>query len=103
MNVLIAVVVPAATLFVYGLLFLRRVQAWHRYHDTRARREMLGHLALLIVAIGAAVSSALAISQAGTIDLRRAAAGIAFGSFLAAGVLFLVFRGPIGPVNGDGK
>lgn len=101
MNLLIAVLVPAITLVVYGLLVVRRLRAWHRYRDDRARRELLAHIALFIVAVGAAGASALAISQSGTIELRRAISGMAFGSFMAAGILFLVLRsGPV-PLNGN--
>lgn len=86
----VAAIVSAAMVAIYGALLLRRIASWRRYHDERARRELLASIALFVVALGAGLSSGAAISQVGDISLRRALSGIAFGSFLAAGILFLL-------------
>lgn len=75
------------SVLVYFRVFWRRRRRWLRYHDPRSFRDMVGGLALLITAGGAAFAIAMLLFGPTGVGIRGFAVALAMGCFVAAGVV----------------
>lgn len=88
--ILIVVLWGGGAVALYGDALRQRLTMVREFRDRRSRREFVLGLALFIAALCSALSIASVVFMIGDATLRRALAGMAWGAFMGAGVLFRI-------------
>lgn len=78
-----------AVVIVFSLLLRRRVRTYARRHDERARRDLVEAIMLFIAAWATAAAIVLVVLGPQGTGIRALSVGIAWGAFLAYGVIVL--------------
>ena len=88
MDTRIAVLIlwGGGVVFLFGVVLLRRLGAWHQYRDRAARREMLEALALFITAVASgSIVSVLTIPE--VTSVRSFLVALSLGAFVGVGII----------------
>lgn len=80
---ILAILVSAILVALAGALVLRRYRTRHAHPDRRSTRELVGAVALLIVALSAALSALFSIAVIGDLAVRRTLAGMAWAALIS--------------------
>ena len=86
-RLIVSLIWGPAVVLVWGKVLVDGWREWRRYHDRRARAELLTELGLFFVALFSLVAIAsFLVAPAGT-PVIRLATTMALGAFLAAGII----------------
>ena len=88
MDLLVAALFGVGGPVAWSIAFARFILRFRRHRDRRAMREVLAVSALWVASLAAGVTVYFAVTQDAAQDLRRLMAGVAWGMFLGAGVVF---------------
>jgi hypothetical protein len=99
MDLILALTFGLGTPLAYVVAFLRTLRQYHRYHDSRSMRALIAGFALAVSAMAAGLTIYLAVLQDVPQDVRRLLAGVAWGAFFAAGIVFAIEQ----PRDDDGR
>src|SRR6185503_3297776 len=89
MDTRIAVLIlwGGGVVFLFGVVLLRRLGAWHQYRDRAARREMLEALALFITAVAASGSIVSVLTIPEVTSVRSFLVALSLGAFVGVGII----------------
>ena len=79
---------------IWGSVFRDSLGAWHRYHDRRARREVIWAFTLFLVGVCACFAIAAFVIAPEGRGIRAALSAVALGAFLGAGIVVKTLSGP---------
>lgn len=90
-ELIVALAFGAGTPVAWSIATFHSYRSWLKHRDTRSIRELLAVFALFLAAVASGISIFTAITQPDNgADFRRLLTGVAFGAFLAAGVVFAI-------------
>jgi hypothetical protein len=93
-GVLMSVVWALASLAVWGSVFRDSLGYWHRYHDRRAKREVIYSFALFLVGFCSFIAILALVAVPDGRGLRALLTALSLGSFLGAGIVVKTLSGP---------
>lgn len=86
-RVIVYAVWAVMSVLAWGKVLIDRVRSYNRWHDARARRELVENVGLFLVAFAACLSLVLLIFGQSVVGIRGIALAVALGSFLAVGIV----------------
>lgn len=79
---------------VWGSVFADALGSWRRYHDRRAKREVVWAFALFLVGLSSCLAIAVFVVAPEGRGIRALFAATALGAFLGAGIVVKTLSGP---------